>query len=646
MSDYNYWTNLRQRKISRRTMLGASAKAGVGAAGLALVGCGDDDDDGAAAGDAAAAEAAAAAGDSSAAAAAAERAAAAAEEAAAAAAAAGDAGAAAVAEAAAAAAEAAAAAARDAGADQAQAAADAAAAAAAAAEDAAQAAREAADAATAAADEEAEAEAMADMPSGEVRWPTVQNLSALEATVGTGGDDHQAFWAVHDNLVVYDPNLSPDAEVSLAQSWEIPDPLNVIFNLRDGVQYHDGTPLSSETVRLHIERGKNLEVSRIKADLDAVETVVEVDALTAHFEMNRPFSPLLLILGDRAGALTSPAAFERISEASSRERPVGTGAFQYIDEDIDGPYIMGAFDDYWMPNAPSVERLVLSQGVNPSQQANGLLTGEFDVIYQTLPEDRPRLEASPLAVAENTTNGSAHVWLNRNQAPWDNANLRRAYFYALDRDRLVEVVRNGIGIPNQWGWLGPATGIYHRPENVLVEFNPERVYQELDAAGMADGYSFKANVLNTPIDISRAEFHQASLAEFGIEMEIVGRPSPDYYLEFWDLAANALIAGMSVRADVWQQIAFGHAQDGPMDFSLPPDKDPDVQVAFAKVAETFEPDARVDAMQELNNLIMDGAFIIPENFGVQTWAWNPDLQFNIYKDGKPHFGQNNVSWAT
>ena len=44
MSRRNYWTTLRQRKISRRTMLGASAKAGVGAAGLALVGCGDDDE--------------------------------------------------------------------------------------------------------------------------------------------------------------------------------------------------------------------------------------------------------------------------------------------------------------------------------------------------------------------------------------------------------------------------------------------------------------------------------------------------------------------------------------------------------------------------------------------------------------------------
>ena len=161
MSDRNYWTSLRQRKISRRTMLGASAKAGVGAAGLALVGCGDDDEpapvdtsaidaaaDDASAAASAAGEAAAAASEASAAAseaaaaasqaaaaaeaasalaaeaaesedagnaaAAAEAAAAAAAQAADAAGAAGDAAAAAVADAAAQAAEAAAQAARDA----------------------------------------------------------------------------------------------------------------------------------------------------------------------------------------------------------------------------------------------------------------------------------------------------------------------------------------------------------------------------------------------------------------------------------------------------------------------------------------------------------------------------------------------------
>ena len=42
----NYWQRIRRNRLSRRSLLGASARAGVGAAGLALVGCGDDDDDG------------------------------------------------------------------------------------------------------------------------------------------------------------------------------------------------------------------------------------------------------------------------------------------------------------------------------------------------------------------------------------------------------------------------------------------------------------------------------------------------------------------------------------------------------------------------------------------------------------------------
>ena len=45
MAERNYWTRMRRNRMSRRGLLKASARAGVGAAGLALVGCGDDDDD-------------------------------------------------------------------------------------------------------------------------------------------------------------------------------------------------------------------------------------------------------------------------------------------------------------------------------------------------------------------------------------------------------------------------------------------------------------------------------------------------------------------------------------------------------------------------------------------------------------------------
>ncbi len=48
MTERNYWQRMRRSKMSRRALLRASGRAGVGAAGLALVGCGDDDDDAAA----------------------------------------------------------------------------------------------------------------------------------------------------------------------------------------------------------------------------------------------------------------------------------------------------------------------------------------------------------------------------------------------------------------------------------------------------------------------------------------------------------------------------------------------------------------------------------------------------------------------
>ncbi len=177
----NYWETLRQRKISRRTMLGASAKAGVGAAGLALVGCGDDDEPDAGA-------------------MAAERAATAAEEAAAAAVAAGEARAAETEAAADAAAEAAAAASEaSAAASQAADAADAAAAlaaeaaesedaanAAAAAEAAAAAAADAAAAASAAGDEAAAAVAAAASEAAEAAAQAARDAAAaVEAGTAT-----------------------------------------------------------------------------------------------------------------------------------------------------------------------------------------------------------------------------------------------------------------------------------------------------------------------------------------------------------------------------------------------------------------------------------------------------------------------------
>ena len=299
MSDRNYWTALRQRKISRRTMLGASAKAGVGVAGLALVGCGGGDDDAApaavdtsaidaAAGDTAAAteaasDAADAAGraaeaaeaasalaaeaaesdDAEQAAAAAQAAADAAADAAEAAQAAGDAGAAAVAQAAADAAEAAAAAAREVGAEDtaaaaaaAQAAADAAAAAAAAAGEASAAAAETAAAIVAG--------GMAETAEFSVPWPLDQvdlDASIVTAVVADSGglDAHRVGSAlnavngpaVFNAVLALDPRDSATVPSLAAPEWI--DPVTVRAAVVPA-PFHDGSIVTAHDVVFSFDR--------------------------------------------------------------------------------------------------------------------------------------------------------------------------------------------------------------------------------------------------------------------------------------------------------------------------------------------------------------------------------------------------------
>ena len=505
MSDRNYWTTLRQRKISRRTMLGASAKAGVGAAGLALVGCGgDDDDDGA--GDAAAAAAAAAAGDSSAAAEAAERAAAAAEEAAAAAAAAGDAGAAAVAEAAAAAATAAAEAARDAGAEQAQAAADAAAAAAAAAEDAAQAAREAADAATMADEEEAPAAAAGGPVFGGkiVRSANAdidQGWNPSRATSGADTLNYHQF--IYDYVLGYTDNGSAKAE--LAESWETPDDVTYLFNFTPGrALFQDGAPVDANAMQLNMEfLQTDAEASinaRTNTGIAGAASFEAVDDVTWRLVNRERVGPTLGAFWTQnlSGALISPNALE-----TTHIDPVGAGPARPVEYRVGEFWLGEKWDGYWDNEhvyADQLETRVVPDANNAWAQ---FLDGE--IAYERAPGGMSRdlaqeLEADGFNVALGVSQGWNAQWFNLNPAAeglnmFRDPRLRWAMGLSVDRDVVNDLAEDGLGkapvcntSTESWA-IKPGANYYDAPDLA-------KAAQLRDAAGFGDDNPVTGDILS------------------------------------------------------------------------------------------------------------------------------------------------------
>ncbi|MDA0353615.1 MAG: ABC transporter substrate-binding protein [Chloroflexi bacterium] len=503
-------------------------------------------------------------------------------------------------------------------------------------------------------DDEASGGTGTDAPSEAVaaRGPVVttgissNNFFQLDPVTGTGGDEHQFLWMVYDNLVGYDETLTPQLSRSLAESWETPDELTLVFKLRPNLKFHDGSAVTADEVKWHIERARDLDIAVTAQDIQFIENVETVDELTSRWTLSQPFAPLIRILGDRAGMLVSRKQVEATDEFQGRH-PTGTGAMKFVEE-IDGDRIvLEANNEYWKPNAPRVDGIVMRFGVTPDQKINGLLAGDLDIIDAPDPNQLDTLTGAGLVVQNIPTNGLTRTWINMNKDPWTNVHLRRALNWAVDKEQLNDLVFNGLNTPAHFGFLGPALGSDHDPNFEGYRFDPEKVRAELSLAGFPDGFEYEVNTSSNPLSIEKDELIQAQYAQFGIVRNIIPKPSPDFYTEFWDLNVGSHSSGMSVRADVWQQIAYIANANGFSKNVLPgPDDEFRIRIdeALAKSAAAFDPEERKAALGELNRAYVDAAWGVDYLYNSYQVAHKPEIDYVARGEGKFHFGQDDIGW--
>ncbi len=514
-----YWNRLRRHRLSRRAMLSASAKAGVGAAGLALVGCGDDDDDddgaAAAAQDASAASAAAAAGDAGDAAAAAERAAQAAEAAAAAAAAVGDESAAAVAEAAAAAAEAAAEAAREAGSAEAAAAAAAAADAAAAAEAAAAAAQEAAEAATGGVglglDPEGGIIGLPDTQlGGKVRtvfWGRIANFD--QHVSGNRGILSQMYeTAVRANPLDGLKTIIP----RLASGWEISDGgLTYTLPVRQGVTYHDGTPFVAGDLAASLRRMRNLGefsdyTSRYATDLDYMESADAIDDQTVVVKLNAPRAYFLEMLAGPEKAIYSETHLQDTSNIEAEPLP-GTGPYLFQEHRAEELTRFTRNPNYWNPSLPYIDELEMLHVRPWPDRATAILGGQADyanIVPAEFYDTRDQFADVAGVARHDGTRASLQFYIHNEKEPFNDPRVRRAIFLAPNRPGLIDVYTESMSLAGS-RWVSNSSPVA-TPIGELEQIpgyrgeDPEAIAeakQLLDAVGLGDGFDGGQIVSNT-----------------------------------------------------------------------------------------------------------------------------------------------------
>jgi peptide/nickel transport system substrate-binding protein len=331
--------------------------------------------------------------------------------------------------------------------------------------------------------------------------------------------DRQVYHNLYEPLVTLDVKLG--IRPGLAESWTQPDPKTLIFKLRRGVKFHDGTDFNAEAVKWNVNRMKTEPKSVRKGELASVDTVDVIDSHTVKLNLRRPDAALLATLTDRAGMMVSPkAAQEKGPDLERDARGAGTGPFQFVEWVKDDHILLKRFDGYWnKQGGPYLDQIRYRPIPDDTVKLQSLQTGEIDVIDYIQPRDVAAAKADRnLAVVDVPSLASFGYQVNHTRPPFSSKPLRQAVASALDLGQIVKGVWLNVGVPSN-GPIPPTSWAY---DDTIppVKRDLARVKAKLAEGGQPNGFTFSLTTNNIPINVQEAEVMQAQLAEAGITMKI------------------------------------------------------------------------------------------------------------------------------
>jgi peptide/nickel transport system substrate-binding protein len=331
--------------------------------------------------------------------------------------------------------------------------------------------------------------------------------------------DRQVYHNVYEPLLTLDTKLG--IKPGLAESWTQPDPKTLVFKLRRGVRFHDGTAFDAEAAKFNFNRMKTEAKSLRKGEVANIDSVDALDPATIRLNLKRPDASLLATLTDRAGMMVSPKVVQERGAGLERDaRGAGTGPFEFVEWVRDSHLVIKRNESYWQKGSgPYLDRVRYRPIPDDVVKLQSLQAGEIDVMDYVQPRDVAPMRADKrLAVVDVPSLAAFGYQLNHTRPPFNVKALRQAVASAIDLDQIVKGVWLNVGSPSN-GPISPASWAYDR-SIPPIKRDLSRVKAKLLEGGQPGGFTFTVITQNIPLNAQEAEVIQAQLAEAGITMKI------------------------------------------------------------------------------------------------------------------------------
>ena len=375
-------------------------------------------------------------------------------------------------------------------------------------------------------------------PEGILRYATDFSSTVsghLAPFASTSVCDVALLGSIYDSLTSKNQKTGA-VEPALAESWEVLDERTVEFTLREGVTFHDGTELDAEAVKASLDRNADPTSAQTAEPLAIVESVDVVDPMTVKISLKEPAAGSLpLLLSGREGMIVAPGSLD-----AADTKPVGAGAFRFVELRPGQTVKMERFEDYWDAENVRLGGIeILHSQIGPPQMT-ALLGGDIDLLQIGADQVAQLEREADITVHEQPTQTYYKMNYNLGEPPFDNVKFRQALNYAADRAAVQQAVFAGAG-SLAWGPFPESFYGFNPDAEEQYAHDVDKAKELLEESGETDT-SFTAFVPPSPSFIRMAEILQQQFAEIGVDMQIQQSTDivQDYYTEKRQKAAVLL----------------------------------------------------------------------------------------------------------
>ena len=318
----------------------------------------------------------------------------------------------------------------------------------------------------------------------------------------------------YSTLLTFDQWNYPEVIGDVAEEWSVSDDgLTYTFTIREGIQFHDGAPLTAQDVKATYDKivfPAEDQVSRRKGSYLVVESIEAPDDQTVVFTLQWPSASFLANLASPWNFIYSA---DKLAEDPFwyESNIVGSGPFKF-EEYTPGAFMNGVKnEDYFVEGRPYLDGFTATFIKSTGARVAAVRGGEAMIEFRGFtPADRDAMVNSlgdKITVQEGPWLCYLSVALNHEREPFDDARFRRALTLALDRYEASETLSQIATVKYVGGIMRPGSEYAATEEELLafggygddIEAARAEARELLAEAGIEEGFSFTFKNRDVPM---------------------------------------------------------------------------------------------------------------------------------------------------